>query len=759
MRSNALLTRPLYLALVAFLSITAAGSLTAQIPCGMLPAPPPTQIGGRDIPSGGGPGSPSPAVINAVVLFLEFPDDPQGMIHWPKLASPTDMMSDIVDLTSGTNSKQKYNLTTYFRDQSFGKLVIVGHPYYRVTRYPLTTYMAGPISPQDANAAGHPGDAGLNFSGDVRGYAVRHALEDLDATVNFSVHDTWTKTAQYNHINAPDGQVDLVLVCYRNHGEVPATGQSEPSFTLGSQRYAGIANLGGSAWSTPLLVDNGARSIKLGVTTLDFNNYTKGVSVMEHEIGHLLDLPHQYNPGVWSVMNYVGLNCMSSVEREKLGWMTITDVTSDGQTASIPDMATTGTAYRITMANGTSFIFENHQGLEQIGGSGPYILNLPTTRSWYDPSDRRTYDVLDKWGLGTGMYVLQRSSTWENGLHSVAADGRYDWQQPSCPDGTVIAPWSTTQPLPVWKASAVNRVNGKSDREFESSWYDCTSQTQNPDSYVMWAWQEYYSTTTVNDGHPKSEGDGKDCFYEEERNVFTPWSNPSSRCLGSTSESVGMWVTNRTGSVVDATFYLTHPEDAPPSTPDFFKLGLHIQNSTPYPELTWEANIEPDLASNAYEIWRWNAGSGWSNIATVSSSTTSYVDYQTSYLSSGDYVIYYVKAVDQSGQESIPTELRYYGSFPKPARPGSPEVTTGILSIEPNPAVSSASVKISLAEEGLAHGQVLDSRGSLVHDLGTAHYGRGEHSVVIETADYPRGTYWVTFTIDGVYSVQRLIVQ
>lgn len=756
MRPYALSKRSVHLTAITLLAMVAAHSLNAQTECGVAPAPPPTQIGGRDIPSGGGPGSPSPAIINAVVLFLEFPDDPSATTHWPKLVSPNDMMSDIVDLTSTTNSKKKYDLTTYFKNQSFGKLVITGHPYYRVARYPISTYAAGPISMQNAIATGHPGDAGLNFSGDVRGYAVRHALEDLDVTVNFGAHDTWTKTAPYSHINAPDGQVDLVLACFRNHGVNPATGLVDPSFTASGQRFAGIADLGWSAWAAPLLVDNGTRSIRLGVTALDFDIYTKGISVMEHEIGHLLDLPHQYNPGVWSVMNYLGLNCMSSVEREKLGWMTITDVTSDGQTASVPDMASTGTAYRITMGNGSSFIFENHQAIEQVGGS--YFLNLPTTRSWYDPTDLRTYDVVDKWGYGKGIYVLQRSSTGANGLHSVAADGRYNWQQPACPDGTVIAPWSTTQPLPVWKATGVNRVNGKSDREFTSTWYDCASQSQISDSYVMWAWQDYYSTTTVNDGKPKSEGDGKDAFDEEERNVFTPWSNPSSRCLGTTSENVGMWVTGQTGSNPDVTFYLTHPEDAPPSTPDFFQLGTYIDNYIPYVKLTWEANIEPDLASNAYEIWRWS-NTTWSNIATVSSSTTEYVDYGTSYLASGTYVIYYIKAVDQSGQKSIPTEFRYYGSVPKPARQGTPEAMTGIVSIEPNPTVSSASIEISLAEEGMVHGRVLDSRGTVVSDLGTGQYGKGTHSFVVETAQYARGTYWVVFTIGEDYCVQRLIVE
>lgn len=145
------------------------------------------QIGGYALPSEG--------TIRVLFVFAQFPDDNHDISNptWVKGQAPTNMQS-WVDQSWSANPTQG-SMTHYFNEMSFNKLKFIGKTVSVITPHTRQWY--------------------LNNSKN-RGFIHKEIIQQLDQTWDFAQFDNWDYEGDYNHINRPDGIVDMIFMVWRN---------------------------------------------------------------------------------------------------------------------------------------------------------------------------------------------------------------------------------------------------------------------------------------------------------------------------------------------------------------------------------------------------------------------------------------------------------------------------------------------------------------------------------------------------------------
>jgi|GEM_PF-1244004 len=699
------------------------------------------QVGGYQLPSVG--------TIRILMLFIDFPDDSldPGNAAWPLSPSPTPMggpsyRRTIIDSATSHVSHQHYNITNYFDQQSFGNLQVVGDVVYKQALHPLSWYAAN-----------------LAYRDEIPYWAARHVLEYIDTAseynVDFSNYDNWTTPSAYNHVNIPDGKVDFIAVCWRRwYGDGLAF--------KGGFRAQGWSLLSGGSSFT---LDGGARTITSfsGVHCVSMMEYPSCFETPIHEFGHYLGLPHQYDGGVWSLMGQRNSNvsyCMNSFEREQMGWITFTDITVDGTTASIPDFATTGAAYRLVVpGSNTTFLIENHQGINE-------------------------YDFVDG-TLARGIYILRKSfaADPEKQIQVMNADGRWSWLNPD----SIENPWAAGNYIPLYQRNGVMRDDGLTDREripFNKPWRGSTA------TEFIYAWNDERSGDATTGA--RKLGDGKDVWNTVVANMFSPWSNPSSAVghLDTATSHVGVEIVSDAGggsSNINVRFYTTSPQNGPPARPQDLRVWAFTDSSGSYPHLTWDGNLEPDLLDGGgYEIWRRfgpaDAPIGtWTLIDSVGGTATSYVDREVDSVDTA-YAMYSVnyriRAFDSTGKLSTNSEERgiYYGAddseLPGDGGGGGCCIggkiiarrqdgeTAGEIVLwpnRPNPFSGVTEIGYSLTRAGRVIVDVFDPSGKRVAVLvDDVEQGAGSHRVSFNGSTLPAGVYLCRVIANGLAVAQPI---
>lgn len=674
-----------------------------------------TQLGGAYMPSFG--------TIRALMVFIDFSDDTTDVLNqtWPVGTGPG-YLSTIIDVDEGSPSGTVANITTYFKNMSFGNLRIIGTAVYRQARYSWATYLAN-----------------SQWRNNIAYWATRHVIEHMDtAGFDFTPYDLWKRISAYNLENIPDGVVDMVFACYR----VWYTRECFPDNNRRGFIAEGWADLGAGG---TFFVDNGQRQVQSGypgsgVTCLRMIQYAPNnprLEHVEHEFGHYLGLPHNYSGGLWSLMGHRFPNIssfMNAYEREQMGWISYTDVTTDGQTATISDFGTTGVAYRITIPGGESFLVENHQLLSP-------------------------YDVVDLTG-GPGIYILQRHSS--NLLRVVAADGRWNWSNPYW----IHNPWSANplDSIPVYKRETINRALSYTDKVE-------IPHTKNGTA-LMHAWLDEH-TSALKTG-PRYKGDGKDRFTFAENNIFSPWSAYAAyNWNGDTPTTVGVEITGTSGSNINVKFYTTNPVNGPPSKPQAVKFGYHsIAAGNSYPKLTWTANIEPDVNPNGYyriERRLREVGSNWTpwtQIASVSGSTTQYIDNGITIgpTRGSDSLQYRMRAQDTQSKLSNYAEvpaIRCDLTINPPSKPVAGGIEPSQFVLEqnyPNPFNPTTTLNYAIPEDAHVSLKVFDLLGLEVLTLVNEAQKAGRHTVSLDASQLASGVYVYRVQTAGFIDAKRMLL-
>ncbi len=355
-----------------------------------------------------GEGIAANGTLRVLVLFIRFPDDNKAHWHWGTSGFPS--VTDVfIDSTVSQNSTNYENVTNYFKQMSFGNYNVIGDVVKVIAPNPTNNYYAGGTNDTLSN-----GNRRLNVVN-----ASKDVLRTVDSSVDFSKYDNWTYNGDFNHTNSSDGTVDMIFMIWKDRWFGGETGEASIAQSYDTvQVDNGNRTIGLRYWS-----DNGS-----GVRIYDNHNTQRLLNTTKHELGHwLLGGGHPYGGATPNRISSImqagqpeGL-LASPPEMERLGWITVPEITSNSTDLELDDFATTGEAYKYDpnpsdSDNDEFYYITNHQKI-----------------SIYDDATRESND--------TGLFILHDRNSTDNSSSNryLVSDGDYNWAQVS-PD-TISNPW------------------------------------------------------------------------------------------------------------------------------------------------------------------------------------------------------------------------------------------------------------------------------------------------------------------------------
>ena len=800
--------------------------------------------GGEELPTWNPLNPSEQIVVNCVVVFVDFPDDNtdpnnkawpatydpgrhpwQTTVNWSAKNRPPhpDLMGDVIDIsiTNPIPTEKKWNITTYFRDMSYGKFNLVGHVVYQQARYPFsdTTMRPDKITYSTTDS----------LKSRTRRSVIKHVIADIQSRIDsgeisnvFEGMDGWNRQAYRNHIPGNDETINLVVVCFRNDR------LNHPHWS----GWTGIANLD---LAVGIPVDDGTPNgayvrRRNGVTVQNTKAYPEQpMWTIWHEIGHLLrfaggfESDHQYWDGMWSVMTHgaEGFFTMNSWERWRMGWLEFFDydplasMNGDGDTVTIRDLATHPQAIRVRLPDSTTeeyFFIEHHRQSQSN-----FITNLPdTTRPWHNPDDVMTYDLVDESSRVPGLYMIYKDDrgsrsapesnvTDQGDLRVLAADGRWHW----ITDGWVTAPWSTTQQLRLFKRGSAARsplgLGNNPDSSVYIDWntYKTDRQVLNWDHWIphpvldsvqlydyIWSWRTNAGNgdgvmDIANPGRPRRKGDGGDGWTLEWNDMFSPWSNPNTNTRNDGVTNIAIQLVGQTDTTSTVKIWLSNALDAPPSKPQHLLASLWSDVNwepdlvvTAHPMLTWETNLEPDVDSlGSYIISRCDEycdqESNWMRLDTVAGNVATWTDTLT--ITSHDFSHWYrICALDTQGLRSVWSEWYYIHGEGDAEREEDPEhpSTKAVagdqagdhrtmsvrLAVHPNPVTTEAELVWSIPEAGALSIRMFDEGGRQVAWPINRFAEAGQGSFSIDVTGFSSGVYYCLLQYRGRAWREKIIL-
>ena len=519
-----------------------------------------TQRGGKYITASGD--------LKVLVVFAKFKDDTASHPFWPADSYPSEM-NDLIDPDILKGSTHFLNLTNYYNQMSFEKFRVIGKTIGAETPYAIGHYIY--------NDGKYPD----------RSQATRDLLQSIDDSIDYNEFDNWTYLSDYNHINEPDGIVDMIIVIWRG--------------LVFSDQWSGDSCLGGGL---EFWVENNQKRIRMcyggnptygidgsGVTVQYWGERSRerNFKVIIHEMAHwLIQIEHPYSYFIhtfWGMLTLGGEGiCANTFEREKLTWLNPISIDSTILNAPMGDFITTPSAYKFHPTNGypgETFYFENHQKIS--------IYDNGTT----NPDDK-------------GIFILHLANDSYVGdcVRILTSDGFWNWDVPFNTDC-----WGNV--LPAFQKKSINR-DGFGNRDKITSINSCCG--------FLYSYINQLGKVECNDWlHGYGFNNSFDTTFN---NVFSQWSNPPAKSCNGQSTDFIMEVNNQVGSIVNISFAVKNALEGSPSKPALGKdpRTLDSENESEIIKLVWGSDfwdgfqIEPDV--NWSELQMKVGTEGWSTIYT-----------------------------------------------------------------------------------------------------------------------------------------------
>jgi M6 family metalloprotease-like protein len=546
--------------------------------------------------------------LKVLVIFAKFKDDNSPHQYWPADSYPEEM-NNFIDSDMQTGSTHYLNLTNYYNQMSFGNFRVTGKVIGAETPYPMSHYLLGSLN--------YPNRVAANTD----------ILELVDNYIDYREFDNWTYISDFNHINKPDGIVDMIVIIWRG--------------LVFTDQWSGEASLG---QGPEFFVENNQEKIKMhyggypgfsiygsGVTVQYWANKTRerNFKVVIHEIAHwLINAEHPYNNSnliFWGMLTLGSEGiCANSFEREKLAWINPTIIDGTILSAPMGDFITTPSAYKFHPPNGFTgemYYFENHQQI-----------------SIYDDVTRNPDDK--------GIFILHLANGFYAGdcMRVLTSNGFWNWDIPVRTDC-----WGND--LPVFRKTSVNR-NGFGNRD----------RIVSCDSTCGFLYS-YFNDNNEAECNDWLHGYGLiNSFTPESNDIFSTWSNPPAKTFAGQPVDFLMEVVNQSGSIVTARFVTQNAVGCKPSKPPlgFNPDKIENQNQSNSIYIVWGSDkwdgmqIEPDI--NWAELQMRINSSEW--ITVYSGANRYWTDSNYVYDKSGELLIdFRVKVSDSQNKFSMWSDI------------------------------------------------------------------------------------------------------
>ncbi len=682
----------------------AANGLAQEIPlCG-------TQADVHDAPTldeNGGIYMTSGGTLRVLVVFASFPDDETLHPYWPAHNPPL-FMQDFIDPDTTTHSQSPFNLTNYFHQMSLGQFHVVGEAIWVESSHSKQEYLNGSFGRANTDLLRERGDSLIDFSG----------------------FDSWTRLANYSHVNVPDGLVDMIVMVWR----------------FNVFEFLGEASLG---YKPGFFVDG--KRIEMGFpTSIQFPIgsgvtcqyiYSDGphqvMQTMVHELGHwLLGGPHPYNgTTIFGKHAYWGMlcngervaSCANAYERERLGWAVVSEIQPEYNTV-LPDYLTTGVAYKYHPSNGFPleyFYIENHQRLS--------------------PFDDVTTNPDDK-----GIWILhQREPYLEmDNLRVRPADGNWNWENPA------NAASCFSQSLPVFKRGVPKVRTGESHRD----------QIPTRTSIVNWMLAYQDPVGQLNCGAFFRGEHFTGAFGVDSTFVFSPYSNPNSNTWDNQPTPFSFEIVSELGGVVTIRYNENALDAVParrylgpdPSNHDTLLGWLYLAWGPQWPE---GQPLEADVDWS--EVQRL-VGTGGNWIPVYAGPLTKWSDGSMFYDSSGTVpVLFRARVRDVQGKYSAWSSV-FHTKTILPNAVGDPTIIPGsqyeLEANYPNPFNPSTKITYQIPNTNFVTLKVLDVLGREVRTLVNEELKPGRYVATLDASGLASGVYFYRLQAGEFVSTKRLVL-
>lgn len=716
----------------------------------------------------------STGTLRVLVVFVRFADDNVTSSIWP---DPNVKPAWIQNFVSNTYSPNGYyysgTVSDYFYKNSYGNYHVIGDVYY-VTLSQNESYYHEYAFTHTAISA--------------RGLIEMEALNIIDSApynVDFSLYDNWKYIDIFNTQVGQDGKLDMCWFITRslNDQNYPANkrlGFGWAGLDCSTHIRDGVTIKGGGFPSFPtsgITIFRNIHDFGINPVNPQFGNFTN-VNIVAHEMTHYLFGPGHFTQGdnslntnryTSNMLSYVGgwRGMYSGYEKWRLGWMTPTPISTDGDYV-LWDLASTTTD-------------PNKHRLFKINIPGSSQFYLIENRSWISMFETR-YNAYGGPNalLKPGIFIYQLYTQGETYISNsqvikLDAEGRYKWKflYRGSNSGNM---WDD-----VIEKDYPDRINGYSETEYLfinnlpnekwlAEWHPNTLTPYNGGCY---------KSTYSNNGQVETtdwSGDSLDIFGVG--SVITPWSNPGSfkwTATGFEQTNIGIEIFsyNSTNKTYTIRFRQSNPLDLSPSKPPlgFFHAGEGpIQYGWAY--LAWGADywdgqpIESDV--NWSELQRKIGNNGtWQTV--YSGSNRWWSDNSIIYdPQNGDVPVYFrVRVRDSQNKWSIWSELYDTRTF---SNQNSTEkikinginnnipVEYNLSSNYPNPFNPSTIINYAVKDVGLVSIKVYDILGSEVKTLVNETKEAGEYSVEFNASTLPSGVYIYTMQVNGFASSKKMLL-
>lgn len=614
---------------------------------------------------------PTSGNIKVFVIFAQFRDDPNTNNNgWAKNSYP-DWANTFVNSSSGGTYPWN-NLSHYFNEMSNGTYQVIGDVY-------------------DALVTTDYDESYYSSIGQVN----REIIMEVDPYVNFAEYDNLNGSS-----SGSDGKVDFIYIIYRNA-------------TSSDWYYSGIALLETSQTITvdgKQIVNNsyigGGVQQRGGYNGRDYTLY-----ISAHEMGHYL-FGGGHVDGVSNLALMTGGPAwnagrgMCSWERQKLGWISYADKSTDGS-ITMSDYMTQDQVYRVPISSSEYFLIENRKKLsphDMAGDNGFYFYRV-TGASYFPP----TIDVL-------------------------CADGNWDFTR-----NTTAHTLTRTTPNP----------NGYDEISYVSYYDNFKYACYTPVYFENSAW-----------------GDNEDAFDQTFNNVFSPVSNP--RNTSSLQFSIEVTGTDQITFYFDGDG--SGDEFAgKPSKPQNLIVSAYYEEAVLNWQANTEPDMQNGGKYKIYRSEVYGTGDPvyWdlvANIDAYSGSTpiTTWTDPDASIKINPRWLHYKIVAVDNTNLESVASNITSInGKIPKRAIEQENQeinISFNLVQNYPNPFNPSSTIAYSIAEKGFVSLKVYDILGNEIAELVNNYMEKGNYQVKFDGSKLSSGIYFCKLTAGYNNSIKKMLL-